>query len=66
MQRIRSSRCQSFCMSQCGARSSECFLNLLNRMPMMPEGEPWDRTWRVESPVRYAGLFDCSLPISHL
>jgi hypothetical protein len=38
------------------ARSSECSLNLWNRMPMMPEGEPWDQTWRVESPVGMPGF----------
>jgi hypothetical protein len=32
-----------------GERCSECFS--WNRMPTMPEGEPWDLFWHVESPA---------------
>jgi hypothetical protein len=27
-----------------------------NRMPTMPEGEPWDLLWHVESPVVVPGF----------
>lgn len=45
MQRIGSSRCPSFVCSDVG-----------RGLPMMPEGEPWGRTWRVGSPVGMPGF----------
>jgi hypothetical protein len=31
-------------------------------MPMMPEGEPWERNWRVESPVGMPGFSMARFP----